>query len=58
MAHDILAIPASTIASVSSFSTGGKVLDQYRCSLHPSTVEAVICEQDWLRSELRGNCNF
>ena len=50
MAKDILAIPVSTVASESAFSTGGRVLDQYRSSLTPILVECLICTQDWLRA--------
>ncbi|CAH1430957.1 unnamed protein product [Lactuca virosa] len=50
MARDILAIPISTVASESAFSTGGRVLDSFRTSLTPRMVEALICAQDWLRS--------
>ncbi|KAL0537694.1 hypothetical protein IC582_026679 [Cucumis melo] len=35
MARDILAIPVSTVASESAFSTGGHVVDSSRCSLAP-----------------------
>ncbi|PKI49225.1 hypothetical protein CRG98_030374 [Punica granatum] len=52
MAKDILAIPVSTVASESAFSTSGRVLDQFRSSLTPKFVEALICAQDWLRSSL------
>nr|XP_029119630.1 zinc finger BED domain-containing protein RICESLEEPER 1-like [Elaeis guineensis] len=51
MARDILAILVSTVSSESAFSTGGRVVDQYRSSLSPSTVEALACTQDWLREE-------
>ena len=43
---DVLAIPISTIAFESTFSTGGHVLDSFRSSLSPNTVEAIICTQN------------
>ena len=49
MARDVLAMPVSTVASESAFSTGGRVLDSFRTSLTPRMVEALICTQDWLR---------
>ncbi|KAF0896093.1 hypothetical protein E2562_019323 [Oryza meyeriana var. granulata] len=52
MAHDLLAIPISTVASESAFSTGGRVLDDFRSSLTPQMVERLICTQDWLRSSI------
>ncbi|KAH0678738.1 hypothetical protein KY284_019823 [Solanum tuberosum] len=50
IARDILAIPTSTVASESVFSTGGRILDCYRSSLSPKTAEALVCSQQWLRS--------
>ena len=48
-ACDVLAIPVSTIESEFAFSTGGRVLDLFRSSLSPNTVEALICTQNWLK---------
>uniref|UniRef100_A0A803LVH4 HAT C-terminal dimerisation domain-containing protein n=1 Tax=Chenopodium quinoa TaxID=63459 RepID=A0A803LVH4_CHEQI len=50
LAKDILAIPISTVSSESAFSTSGRILDQFRSSLGPNMVEALVCTQDWLRA--------
>nr|XP_025611659.1 zinc finger BED domain-containing protein RICESLEEPER 1-like [Arachis hypogaea] len=50
IARDVLAMPVFTIASESAFSTGGRVLNNYRSSLTPMTTEALICTQNWLRN--------
>ena len=47
MAHDVLTIPLSTVASEYAFSVRGRVLDAFRSSLKPKKVEAVICLRDW-----------
>ncbi|XP_076922873.1 zinc finger BED domain-containing protein RICESLEEPER 2-like [Bidens hawaiensis] len=49
MAKDILAIPVSSVALESAFSTGGRVVEPYRSSLAPSLVEALILHRglDW-----------
>ncbi|KAL5562183.1 hypothetical protein UlMin_031930 [Ulmus minor] len=42
IARDILAIPVTTVASESAFSTGGKCVSPSRNRLHPRTVEALL----------------
>lgn len=49
IARDVLAAPVSTVPSESTFSTGGRILSDYRSSMKPGTVEALICLQDWMR---------
>nr|KJB64716.1 hypothetical protein B456_010G061600 [Gossypium raimondii] len=48
MARDILSIPVSAAATESIFDITDKQLDEYRSSLRPETVEALICAKDWL----------
>jgi hypothetical protein len=50
IAKDVLAAPATSVASESAFSTGGRILSDYRSRLLSETVEALICLQDWTRS--------
>ncbi|XP_042944041.1 zinc finger BED domain-containing protein RICESLEEPER 2-like isoform X2 [Carya illinoinensis] len=52
VARDVMAIPVSTISSESAFSAGGRVLDPFRCSLSPRTVEALVCTQNWLKDPI------
>ncbi|GKB48976.1 ribonuclease H-like domain-containing protein [Tanacetum coccineum] len=54
LARDVLAIPISTVASKSVFSTDGRVLDAFRSSLTPPVVESLICTQDWFRENSMG----
>jgi hypothetical protein len=48
-------ISISTVASESTFSIGGRVIDQYRNSLKPDIIEALVCTRDWLYGE---QCNI
>ncbi|CAN6228584.1 unnamed protein product, partial [Urochloa humidicola] len=50
MARDVLAVPASTVASESAFSTGRRIISDLRSRLTPKNVEALICLQDWIRA--------
>ena len=55
LAYDVLAMPISTVAYESSFSTGGRILDPFRSSLSPMMVEVLVCAQNWLRSSLQNS---
>ncbi|MBA0754826.1 hypothetical protein Gogos_019812, partial [Gossypium gossypioides] len=43
MACEILSIPITTVASKSTFSDGGKVIDAYQSYLGTDTVQMVLC---------------
>jgi len=47
----VLAILITTVAVESTFSIGGRVLDPFQSSLAPTTVEPLVCAQNWLRSK-------
>ncbi|XP_071718389.1 zinc finger BED domain-containing protein RICESLEEPER 2-like [Rutidosis leptorrhynchoides] len=49
MAIDVLAIPISTVASESTFSAWGRVIEPFRSCLAPETVQMLICGGDWIR---------
>jgi hypothetical protein len=51
MARDILAILASTVASESAFSSGEKIISEYRSRLTSETVEALVYLQYWIRGD-------
>ena len=48
MPNDVLAIPVSSVASVSYFSMKGRTHDHYHTSLSPRMVEALVCCQEWI----------
>lgn len=50
MSRDVLVVPVSSVASESTFSTGGRILDSFRSSSTPKLVQTLLCCQDWLRS--------
>jgi hypothetical protein len=54
VARDIFAIPVSTVASESAFSTSGRVLSEHRSRLNSDILEALMCSQSWLRNKYQG----
>ena len=50
MAHEILAIPITMVASEATFSAGSRVIDTYRSSLSPNTVQMLLYGGDWCRN--------
>ncbi|KAL2510976.1 Zinc finger BED domain-containing protein DAYSLEEPER [Abeliophyllum distichum] len=53
IARDLLTPPVSTIASESTFSTGGRMLTDMRSRLKPDILESLMCLKDWEDAELR-----
>ena len=53
IARDVYVIPISTVASESTFSTGGRVVSPHYSKLHPNTLEALMCAQNWLLAKKR-----
>ena len=54
IASDILVIPITTVTSEFAFSTSGRLLSPHRSRFHPETIEAIMCAQNWLWSEIKG----
>ena len=54
IARDILAIIVTTVTSESAFSISGRLLSPHHSRLHPKTIEAMMCDQNWLWSEING----
>ena len=50
MARDFLVVSINTVASESSFSTGGRVIEPHRASLSSEIVQMLLCGSDWVRA--------
>lgn len=57
IAHDIVPIPVTTVASESAFSTSGRLLSPHRSRLAPNMAEALMCMQAWSRADMIGDSN-
>ena len=55
MARRFLTIPATSVSSESTFSTGDRILDDYRSSLLPALVERLVCASSWIRGSNKDN---
>jgi len=58
IARDVLAIPVTTVASESAFSTSGRIISPHRSRLAPSMIEALMCMQAWSHNDMLCKCNF
>ncbi|XP_031384245.1 zinc finger BED domain-containing protein RICESLEEPER 2-like [Punica granatum] len=52
MARNVLGIQMSKVSSESAFDLMGKILERDRSSLGAATLQALMCSQDWIGSEL------
>ncbi|CAG8732416.1 7173_t:CDS:2, partial [Dentiscutata erythropus] len=52
MAKDFLAIPATSVSSEQIFSLAGRIIDNNHINLDPDTIEALICQGNWLTKKL------
>ena len=55
LAKRFLAVPVSSVSSECTFSNAGRVLDDYRSSLMPATVQALVCASSWIRGTYEDN---
>ncbi|KAJ9546731.1 hypothetical protein OSB04_019274 [Centaurea solstitialis] len=54
MARDLLVVPISTVASESTFTTSGSVLDSFSSSLTPKIVQALVYTQEFAKLRVVG----
>ena len=50
MAHDVLAVPATIVASESTISIGGSFINEKYACLLPNIVEILLITDDWTES--------
>ena len=54
VARDVFAIPITSVASESSFSISGRIVDEHRSRLTSEILEVLMCQQNWLRNKYKG----
>jgi hypothetical protein len=54
LAHDVLAVQVSTVASECAFSSSGRVVSKYRSRLEHETVGVLVCTKDWNLASNKG----
>ena len=54
VARDIFSIPVTTVASESTFSTSGRIINEHRSRLTSHMLEVLMCSQDWLKNKFKG----
>jgi hypothetical protein len=50
LAKRFLAVPVSNVSLEQTFNSAGRVLDDYRSSLKPAIVQALVCAASWIRA--------
>jgi hypothetical protein len=58
IARDVLAIPVTSVASESAFSTSGRIISPHHSRLAPSMIEALMCMQAWSHNDMLGKFDF
>ena len=58
IATNILVIPIFTVVLKSAFSISSRFISPHRSRLHPKTLEALMCIQNWLWVEMHSMKNL
>lgn len=55
IAHDVLAMQVSSVASESAFSTSGRIINPHRSCLTHYMIEVLMCSEQWMKADMRGS---